>query len=95
MVSQEFKVQAESYTNLIAGCLIASQLLDVAIRVPTVRQFAVTEMINLLDCFSISSQSDSMYEVLYAAAFIIGEFSGLVTHFQDPPFMCFQLKCFQ
>lgn len=60
----------------MAGCLIAAQLLDVAIRVPTVRQFAVSEMINLLDCFSISSQSNSMYEVLYAAAFIIGEFSG-------------------
>uniref|UniRef100_A0A0K8U4X3 AP-3 complex subunit delta n=4 Tax=Bactrocera latifrons TaxID=174628 RepID=A0A0K8U4X3_BACLA len=58
------------------GRLIAEQLLDVAIRVPVVRQFAVNEMTNLLDTFSISSQSNSMYEVLYAAAWIVGEFSN-------------------
>uniref|UniRef100_A0A1I8NA53 AP-3 complex subunit delta n=1 Tax=Musca domestica TaxID=7370 RepID=A0A1I8NA53_MUSDO len=58
------------------GRLIAEQLLDVAIRVPVVRQFAVKEMTNLLDTFSISSQSNSMYEVLYAAAWIVGEFSN-------------------
>ncbi|XP_030564683.1 AP-3 complex subunit delta [Drosophila novamexicana] len=58
------------------GRLIAEQLLDVAIRVPVVRQFAVVEMTNLLDTFAISTQSNSMYEVLYAAAWIVGEFSG-------------------
>ncbi|XP_055911351.1 AP-3 complex subunit delta [Eupeodes corollae] len=58
------------------GGLIAEQLLDVAIRVPVVRQFAVNEMSSLLDTFAITSQSDSMYEVLYAAAFIVGEFSS-------------------
>ncbi|XP_023169244.2 AP-3 complex subunit delta isoform X2 [Drosophila hydei] len=58
------------------GRLIAEQLLDVAIRVPVVRQFAVNEMTNLLDTFAISTQSNSMYEVLYAAAWIVGEFSG-------------------
>ncbi|XP_055841198.1 AP-3 complex subunit delta [Episyrphus balteatus] len=58
------------------GGLIAEQLLDVAIRVPVVRQFAVNEMSTLLDTFAVSSQSDSMYEVLYAAAFIVGEFSS-------------------
>uniref|UniRef100_A0A0A1XCL2 AP-3 complex subunit delta n=1 Tax=Zeugodacus cucurbitae TaxID=28588 RepID=A0A0A1XCL2_ZEUCU len=58
------------------GRLIAEQLLDVAIRVPVVRQFAVNEMTNLLDTFSVSSQSNSMYEVLYAAAWIVGEFSN-------------------
>lgn len=58
------------------GGLIAEQLLDVAIRVPVVRQFAVNEMSSLLDTFAVSSQSDSMYEVLYAAAFIVGEFSS-------------------
>lgn len=60
------------------GRLIAEQLLDVAIRVPVVRQFAVNEMTNLLDTFTVSSQSNSMYEVLYAAAWIVGEFSKLV-----------------
>ncbi|XP_036317960.1 AP-3 complex subunit delta [Rhagoletis pomonella] len=58
------------------GRLIAEQLLDVAIRVPVVRQFAVNEMTNLLDTFSVTSQSTSMYEVLYAAAWIVGEFSN-------------------
>lgn len=58
------------------GRLIAEQLLDVAIRVPVVRQFAVNEMTNLLDTFTVSAQSNSMYEVLYAAAWIVGEFSG-------------------
>ncbi|KAH8392991.1 hypothetical protein KR200_011411 [Drosophila serrata] len=58
------------------GRLIAEQLLDVAIRVPVVRQFAVNEMTNLLDTFAVSAQSNSMYEVLYAAAWIVGEFAG-------------------
>uniref|UniRef100_A0A240SXD3 Clathrin/coatomer adaptor adaptin-like N-terminal domain-containing protein n=1 Tax=Glossina palpalis gambiensis TaxID=67801 RepID=A0A240SXD3_9MUSC len=58
------------------GRIIAEQLLDVAIRVPIVRQFAVNEMANLLDTFIVSSQSNSMYEVLYAAAWIVGEFSN-------------------
>ncbi|KAH8368088.1 hypothetical protein KR084_006867 [Drosophila pseudotakahashii] len=58
------------------GRLIAEQLLDVAIRVPVVRQFAVNEMTNLLDTFTVSAQSNSMYEVLYAAAWIVGEFAG-------------------
>ncbi|EDW82456.1 uncharacterized protein Dwil_GK25122 [Drosophila willistoni] len=58
------------------GRLIAEQLLDVAIRVPVVRQFAVNEMTNLLDTFTVSAQSNSMYEVLYAAAWIVGEFAA-------------------
>ncbi|EDW48791.1 GM17595 [Drosophila sechellia] len=58
------------------GRLIAEQLLDVTIRVPVVRQFAVNEMTNLLDTFTVSAQSNSMYEVLYAAAWIVGEFAG-------------------
>lgn len=60
---------------LLLGGIIAEQLLDVAIRVPVVRQFAVNEMKNLLDNFIVSPQSKSMYEVLYAAAWIVGEFS--------------------
>lgn len=58
------------------GSVIATQLLDVSIRVQAVRPFAVTEMTNLLDNFNISTQSSSMYEVLYAAAWIVGEFSN-------------------
>lgn len=59
----------------IAGSVIATQLLDVAIRVQAVRAFAVSEMTSLLESFPSTSQNDSMYEVLYAAAWIVGEFS--------------------
>lgn len=56
------------------GSVIAEQLLDVTIRVETVRQFSVNEMATLIDGFPCSSQTSTMYEVLYAAAWIIGEF---------------------
>lgn len=57
--------------------MIATQLLDVAIRVQAVRSFAVSEMTSLLESFpmSSSSQSSTMFEVLYAAAWIVGEFA--------------------
>lgn len=58
------------------GSVIATQLLDVAIRVQAVRTFAVSEMTSLLESFPTTCQNDSMYEVLYAAAWIVGEFSN-------------------
>lgn len=57
------------------GSVVATQLLDVAIRVQAVRAFAVSEMTSLLESFPTTSQNDSMYEVMYAAAWIVGEFS--------------------
>ena len=62
------------------GAVIATQLLDVAIRVHAVRAFAVKEMTNLLNNFpeqsaGRQSANSSMFEVLYAAAWIVGEFS--------------------
>lgn len=62
------------------GSVIATQLLDVAIRVQAVRAFAVKEMTTLLNNFpdasaARQSANASMYEVLYAAAWIVGEFS--------------------
>lgn len=62
-----------------AGSVIATQLLDVSIRVQAVRGFAVAEMTTLLDSFPVSVSaggSTSMFEVLYAAAWIIGEFAS-------------------
>lgn len=59
----------------LTGGVIATQLLDVAIRVQAVRAFAVSEMTSLLESFPTTCQNDSMYEVLYAAAWIVGEFS--------------------
>ncbi|XP_033106774.1 AP-3 complex subunit delta-1-like isoform X2 [Anneissia japonica] len=67
------------------GRLIASQMLDVAIRVKAIRPFAVSQMASLLENFHLlsgaSMQTNSRCEVLYAAAWIIGEFPG---HLVDP-----------
>ncbi|XP_071954379.1 AP-3 complex subunit delta-1-like isoform X2 [Antedon mediterranea] len=67
------------------GRLIASQMLDVAIRVKAIRPFAVSQMASLLENFHLlsgaSMQTNSRCEVLYAAAWIIGEFP---VHLLDP-----------
>lgn len=57
------------------GGIIAEQLLDVTVRVESVRKFSVNEMVNLISSFPCSSQTNTMFEVLYAATWIIGEFS--------------------
>ncbi|KAL5022862.1 hypothetical protein ScPMuIL_002017 [Solemya velum] len=64
------------------GRLIASQMLDVAIRVQAIRQFAVSQMAILLEnshLLANNSQRNGICEVLYAAAWICGEFSEHVT----------------
>ncbi|XP_063231721.1 AP-3 complex subunit delta-1 isoform X2 [Bacillus rossius redtenbacheri] len=67
------------------GALVATQTLDVAIRVQAIRQFAVQQMALLLEnahfLTSGSAQRSTMAEVLYAAAWICGEFSE---HLTDP-----------
>lgn len=63
------------------GKLIASQMLDVAIRVQAIRPFAVAQMALLLDSIQLlagSPQRNSICEVLYAAAWICGEFAESV-----------------
>jgi AP-3 complex subunit delta-1 len=61
------------------GKIIADQLLDVTIRVQAVRSFAVNEMANLISSYPvITSPNSTMYEVLYAAAWIVGEFTELL-----------------
>lgn len=65
------------------GSVIAEQLLDVTIRVESVRKFSVNEMANLIDGFPCSSQTSTMYEVLYAAAWIIGEFGEALENPDD------------
>lgn len=73
-----FEIFSQYLTGSIScstGSVIATQLLDVAIRVQAVRAFAVNEMTSLLESFPTTTQSGSMFEVLYAAAWIVGEFS--------------------
>lgn len=66
------------------GRLIASQMLDVAIRVQAIRPFAVSQMALLLEnahVLSNNSQRNGICEVLYAAAWLCGEFPS---HLSDP-----------
>uniref|UniRef100_A0A1A8C7D2 AP-3 complex subunit delta-1 n=1 Tax=Nothobranchius kadleci TaxID=1051664 RepID=A0A1A8C7D2_NOTKA len=66
------------------GHLIASQMLDVAIRVKAIRVFAVAQMATLLDnahMLTGNTQRNGICEVLYAAAWICGEFSE---HLENP-----------
>ncbi|XP_022087832.1 AP-3 complex subunit delta-1-like isoform X2 [Acanthaster planci] len=64
------------------GHLIASQMLDVAIRVKAIRSFAVQQMAKLLENTSLlvgsAAQLNGICEVLYAAAWIVGEFSDFL-----------------
>ncbi|XP_038048656.1 AP-3 complex subunit delta-1-like isoform X1 [Patiria miniata] len=64
------------------GHLIASQMLDVAIRVKAIRAFAVQQMAKLLENTSLlvgsAAQLNGICEVLYAAAWIVGEFSDFL-----------------
>ena len=69
--------------GLRQGNIVASQLMDVAIRVPAIRAFSVEQMALLLESssgFAVRGPTghasfSSMCEVLYAAAWICGEFS--------------------
>ncbi|XKL64128.1 hypothetical protein PGB90_004214 [Kerria lacca] len=58
------------------GQLVAHQMLDVAIRVQAIRRFAVNQMAILLENAHILTQpSSKMVDVLYAAAWICGEYA--------------------
>ncbi|CAL1271803.1 unnamed protein product [Larinioides sclopetarius] len=64
------------------GSVIASQMLDVAIRVQAIRNFAVSQMAILLKNAQFlqgNSDRNSIAEVLYAAAWICGEFSEMLS----------------
>ncbi|KAG2392299.1 hypothetical protein C9374_012551 [Naegleria lovaniensis] len=59
------------------GKLIAQHIMDVLIRVKSLRQHGVNEMINLLTSphlLTESSETSSVFDVLYAASWTIGEF---------------------
>ncbi|XP_063704596.1 AP-3 complex subunit delta [Culicoides brevitarsis] len=68
-------------SNSKHGAVIAAQLLDVVVRVQAIREFAVNEMVTLLDTFVVNSQNNTMCEVLYAASWIVGEYAA---HLQSP-----------
>ena len=58
------------------GRLVAEQMVDVAVRVGAVRKFTVHQMALLLDNTHLLAQPAArMADVLYAAAWICGEFA--------------------
>lgn len=60
------------------GPLLAHQMLDVAVRVKAIRPFAVSQMTLLLNnahMFMQPSGGSNMAHVLYAAAWICGEYA--------------------
>merc|ERR1711899_568571 len=69
------------------GKLIAKQMMDVAIRVSSIRSFAVSQMALLVENHTIllgtSSQNSTACEVLYAASWICGEFAEHLTSPED------------
>jgi len=72
--------------GLVHGKFIADQMIDVVVRVDTVRPFAVSKMLLLLRDAHILSESttdSSTQEVLFAAAWIVGEFSTLITDYSE------------
>lgn len=63
------------------GSLISAQFMDVCIRVNVVRPFAVKNMLSLLRDSQILGENPregGNTEVLYAAAWVVGEFSSMV-----------------
>jgi AP-3 complex subunit delta-1 len=72
-------VEMTRFEGTRQGHLIAGQMLDVTIRVRDVRPFAVKQMATILEnthLFSGSTHENGICEVLYAAAWITGEFSS-------------------
>ena len=63
------------------GSLLASQMMDVAIRVESIRPFTVTQMSLLIENHHLLMTRSSTCEVLYAAAWICGEFA---VHLSNP-----------
>ncbi|CAH8585204.1 unnamed protein product [Dicrocoelium dendriticum] len=69
------------------GELLAAQLMDVAIRVPSVRMFCVSQLALLLDCCASSSSLNSaatahhpvVHEVIHAAGWICAEYAKYLT----------------
>lgn len=84
---RKFRVYAHRYISVLVeltrmegtkhGPLVATQLLDVTIRVQAIRKYAVQQCALLLEnSYLLTGQPRAtMSEVLYAAAWICGEFS--------------------
>ncbi|VDO85064.1 unnamed protein product [Schistosoma margrebowiei] len=73
-------VELASIDGIRNGELLAAQLMDVSIRVPTVRTFCVEQMAILLDIsqsLTSGGKQNAIQETLRAAAWICGEYADL------------------
>ncbi|XP_040582219.1 AP-3 complex subunit delta-1 [Lepeophtheirus salmonis] len=64
------------------GKLVAHQLMDVSIRVSSIRPFAVTQMTLFIENQHLLIPNPSSAEVLYAAVWVCGEFASEVNHIE-------------
>ncbi|XP_067938013.1 AP-3 complex subunit delta-1-like [Watersipora subatra] len=65
------------------GKLLSNQMMDVAIRVEAIRKFAVGQMAILLEnspVFAHNSQGKGICEILFAAAWLCGEYASLLAN---------------
>ncbi|KAK4468673.1 hypothetical protein MN116_007856 [Schistosoma mekongi] len=72
-------VELASIDGIRNGDLLAAQLMDVSIRVPTVRAFCVEQMAILLDLsqsLTSGGKQNAIHETLRAAAWICGEYAN-------------------
>eukprot|EP00698_Gefionella_okellyi_P006123 TRINITY_DN15571_c0_g1_i1.p1 TRINITY_DN15571_c0_g1~~TRINITY_DN15571_c0_g1_i1.p1 ORF type:complete len:1203 (-),score=311.42 TRINITY_DN15571_c0_g1_i1:35-3643(-) len=63
------------------GRLVCSQVLDIAVRVPTLRPSACSRMLSLIVDPAVVTDVGALsnaYEVLYGAAYVLGEFSSVL-----------------
>ena len=74
-------VELTKLENTTHGRELANQMLDVTIRVKTLRTFSVRQMtilIENIDKFA-KSEKNGICEVIYAAGWIVGEFNEFVS----------------
>lgn len=77
-------VQISEIPGLPHGNKISCQLMDVIIRVQGIRSFGTKMMITLLNSSNLINENfdiSDMHQVLYAAAWLVGEF---INHLEDP-----------
>jgi len=73
-------VTLASVRGTVHGHLVARQMTDVTLRVLPVREFSVYKMLGIIIGFEkvLSKGHDTMYEILPAAAWVLGEYSASI-----------------
>jgi AP-3 complex subunit delta-1 len=82
----EILINLTQIKSAVHGKLISAQLMDVLIRVKSIREHGVQEMIKLLNSPQIQTESletSAVFDVLYAAAWLTGEFISEVTTHEE------------